>query len=139
MKFDELSSLTSASEMIGLQRSLPCEHFPKRRKFAQSYACLFGTTYKFKQSFSFMKILKNKLRSRSSHSSLKDCLLLSVTNLTPDITGLVKAKQSQSHIEVIYLFCLCIKLYLFKPLIVFIYYYQYFLKLIDQLKLKRAV
>jgi len=34
MKFDELSSLPSASEMIGFWRSLPCEHFPKMRKFA---------------------------------------------------------------------------------------------------------
>jgi len=111
MKFDELPSLTSTLEMIGLCRSLPREHFPKMRKFAQSYACLFGTTYKCKQSFSFMKIIKNKLRSRSSHSSLKDCLLLSVTNLTPDITGLVKAKQSQSHIKVICLFCLCLNFF----------------------------
>jgi len=62
--------------------SLPCEHFPKMRKFAQSHACLFGTTYKCEQSFSSMKIIKSKLRSRWSDSSLKSCLLLSVTNLT---------------------------------------------------------
>jgi len=98
MKFDDLSSLASASEMIALWRSLPCEHFTKMRKFAQSHACLFGTTYKSEQSFSFMKLIKNNLRSRRSDSSLKNCLLLSVTNLTPNITGLVKAKQSQkSH------------------------------------------
>ena len=42
-----------------------------------------------------MKIIKNKLRSRLSDSNLKNCLLLSVTNLTPNITGLVRAKQSQ--------------------------------------------
>jgi len=52
MKFDELSSLPSASEMIVFWRSLPCEHFPKMRKFAQSYACLFGTTYRREQLFS---------------------------------------------------------------------------------------
>jgi len=34
MKFAELCSLPSASEMIGFWRSLPCEHFPKMRKFA---------------------------------------------------------------------------------------------------------
>ena len=32
MKFAELCSLPSASEMIGFWRSLPCEHFPKMRK-----------------------------------------------------------------------------------------------------------
>jgi len=98
MKFDELSSLPSASEMIDFWRSLPCEHFPKMRKFAQSYACLFGPTYRHEQLFSFMKMIKNKLRSRVSDSNLKNCLLLSVTNLTPNITGLVKAKRRQkSH------------------------------------------
>jgi len=34
-------------------------------------------------------------KSRLSDSNLKNCLWLSVTNLTPNITGLVKAKQSQ--------------------------------------------
>jgi len=98
MKFDELSSLPSALEMICFWRSLPCEHFPKIRKFAQSYACLFGTTCRCEQLFSFMKMIKNKLRSRLSDSNLKDCLLLSITNLTPNITGLVKAKRRQmSH------------------------------------------
>jgi len=99
MKFDERSSLPSASKMIGFWQSLPpCEHFPKMRKFAQSYACLFGTTYRREQLFSFMKMIKNKLRSRLSDSNLKNCPLLSVTNLTPNITGLVKAKRRQkSH------------------------------------------
>jgi len=55
MKFDELSSLPSASEMIGYWRSLSCEHFTKTRKFAKNYACLFRSTYRCEQSFSFMK------------------------------------------------------------------------------------
>jgi len=98
IKFDEFSSVSSASEMISFWRSLPCEHFPEMRNLPQSYACLFGTTYRCEQSFSSMKMIKNKLRSRLSDSNLKDCLLLSVTNLTPNITGLGKAKQSQkSH------------------------------------------
>ena len=98
IKFDELSSLPSSSEMIDFWRSLSCEHFPEMRKFAWSYSCLFGTTYKCEQSLSFMKIIKKKLRSRRSESNLKNSLLLSVTNLTPNITGLVKAKRRQkSH------------------------------------------
>ena len=95
MKFNELSLFPSASEMIGFWRSIPREHFPQMRKLAQSYACLFETAYRCEQSFSSMKIIKNKLRSRLSDSNLKNCLLLSVTNLTPNITSLVKAKQSQ--------------------------------------------
>jgi len=62
IKFDELSSLPSSSEIIGFWRSLSCEHFPEMRKFARSYSCLFGTTYKCEKSLSFMKIIKKKLR-----------------------------------------------------------------------------
>ena len=71
------NSVPIASEMIGFCRSLPCEHFPEIRKFSQSYACLFRTTYRCEESFSFMKIIKNKLRSRLSDSNLKNCQLLS--------------------------------------------------------------
>ena len=95
IKFNKLSLFPSASEKIGFWRSIPREHFSEMRKLAQSYACLFGTIYRCDQPFFSMKIIKNKLRSRLSDSNLKICLLLSVTNLTPNITGLVKAKQSQ--------------------------------------------
>ena len=95
MKFNKLSLFPSASEMIGFWHSIPREHFLEMKKLARSYACLFRTIYRCEQSFSSMKIIKNKLRSQLSNSNLKNCLLLSVTNLTPNITGLVKAKQSQ--------------------------------------------
>ena len=98
MKFNKLPQLPSATETTNFWRFLLCEHFPELRKFAQSYACRFGTTYRCEQSFSSMKMIKNKMRSRLSDSNLKKCLVLSTTNLTPNITGLVKAKQSQkSH------------------------------------------
>ena len=113
MKFNELSLFPSASEMIGFWRSIPREHFPEMRKLAQSYACLFGTTNRCEQSFSSMKIIKNKLRSRLSDSNLKNCLLLSVTNLTPNITGLVKA-ESKVRLKLFMFILLCIKLILFK-------------------------
>ncbi|KAG7174262.1 General transcription factor II-I repeat domain-containing protein 2A-like 3, partial [Homarus americanus] len=35
MKFDELSSVPNASNMINFWRSLPCENFPELRKFAR--------------------------------------------------------------------------------------------------------
>ena len=98
MKFNELPLFPSATETINFWRSLPCEHFPEFRKFAESYACLFGTTYRCEQSFSSMNMIKNKIRSRLSDYNLKNCLVLSTTNLTPNITDLVKAKRSQkSH------------------------------------------
>ena len=94
VKFNEFSSFPSASKIIGFWQSLPCKHFPEIRKFAQRYVCLFGTTYRYEKSFSFMKTIKNKLRSRLSYSYLKNCLLLSVTNLILNITGLAKTKQN---------------------------------------------
>ena len=98
MKFNELPSFLRATKTINFWRCLPREHFPELRKFAQSYACRFGTTYRCEQSFSSMKMIKNKIRSRLSDSNLKNCLVLSTTNLTLNITGLMKAKQSQkSH------------------------------------------
>lgn len=98
MKFDELSSVPNASDMIKFWRSLPCENFPELRKFAQSFICRFGTTYRCEQAFSSMKLIKSKTRSRLTDSNLKNTLLLSVTNLTPRIEKLAKSKQPQkSH------------------------------------------
>ncbi|KAG7176726.1 General transcription factor II-I repeat domain-containing protein 2-like 2, partial [Homarus americanus] len=98
MKFDELSSVPNASDMINFWQSLPCENFPELKKFAQSYICRFGTTYRCEQAFSSMKLIKSKTRSRLTDSNLKNSLLLSVTNLTPNIERLAKSKQTQkSH------------------------------------------
>jgi len=38
-KFDALSSVPGAYDVINFWRSLPCENFPELRKFAQSYMC----------------------------------------------------------------------------------------------------
>ena len=46
-----------------------------------------------------MKSIMNKLRSQLSDSNVKNGLLLSVTNLTPNITDLLKAKQYHFSIK----------------------------------------
>lgn len=97
-KFHELSSVPSASDMINYWRSLPCENFPELRKFAQSFICRFGTTYRCEQTFSAMKLVKSKTRSRLTDANLKNTLLLSVTHINPNIEKLAKSKQPQkSH------------------------------------------
>jgi len=40
-----------------------------------------------------MKLIRSKMRSRLKDSNLKNYLLLSITNLTPNIKKLVKSKQ----------------------------------------------
>lgn len=94
-KFHELSSVPSASDMINFWRSLPCENFPELRKFALSFICRFGTTYRCEQTFSAMKLVKSKTRSRLTDANLKNTLLLSVTHINPNIEKLAKSKQPQ--------------------------------------------
>lgn len=44
MKFNELCSVLTASDVINFWRLLSCEHFPELKKFFQKYICRFGTT-----------------------------------------------------------------------------------------------
>ena len=98
MKFDLLSSLSSASETINFWRPLPCEHFLELKKFAQSYACRFGITYRCEQASSSMKSIINKLSSQLSDSNVMKGVLRSVTNFTPNIADMLKEKKYQwSH------------------------------------------
>lgn len=92
-KFDDISSDQNASDIINFWRSLPSEHFPELRKFAKNYICRFGTTYICEQAFSSMTMIKNKTRSRITDSNLKNSLVLSISNLTPNIERLSKTKQ----------------------------------------------
>ena len=97
-KFDELHLVQNARNTINFWRSLPHESFSELRTFAQSFVCRFGSTYRCEQAFSSMNLIKSKMRSQLTDSNLKNCLLLSVTNLSPDIQKLAKSKQSQiSH------------------------------------------
>jgi len=93
-KFDELTSVLGASDVINFWRSLPCENFAELRKFTQSYVYRFKTTYTCEKMIFFMKLIKSKTRSRLTDSNLKTSLLLSVKNLTPNIEKLVKSKQT---------------------------------------------
>ncbi len=98
MKFDELSTSPNASDIFNFWRRISYEDFSNLRKYAQIYLCLFGTTYRCEHAFSSMKMIKSKTRSRLTDSNLKNFLLLSVNNLTPNINSLAKSKQNQkSH------------------------------------------
>ena len=59
---------------------------------------LFGSTYTCEQVFSKMKYTKNHLRTRLRDDHLDDILLLSSTNISPDVDKLCKNNQKQvSH------------------------------------------
>lgn len=65
---------------------------------AKLMTSLFGSTYACEQLFSKMKYTKNQLRTRLSDDHPDDVLLLSSTNISPDVEKLSHNKQNQvSH------------------------------------------
>ena len=76
---------------------LPVAHFSKLRSFAQRMISRFGSTYRCEQSFSTMKIIKSKDRSRLRDSNLKNLLTLATTKVEPEITKLASRKQVHNN------------------------------------------
>jgi hypothetical protein len=97
-RYDELSAVPSASEMLMFWNMLPNENFENLRHFAQRYACRFGSTYKCEQTFSSMKLIKSKNRTRLTDQHLHNLLILATTDLKPNIEELINRIQPQkSH------------------------------------------
>lgn len=94
-RFAELPVVPSASDMISFWRLLPENDFEHLRSFAQRFVCRFGSTYRCEQSFSSMKLIKNKNRARLTDSNLNGLMILATTNLNPDIDKL--ASNIQLH------------------------------------------
>ena len=94
-RFAELPIIPTADDMILFWRLL------LESEFAQGYVCRFGSTYRCEQSFSAMKLIKSKNRSRLTDpikSNLNDLMILASTNLQPDIDKLADNIQPQkSH------------------------------------------
>lgn len=71
---------------------------PTLREAAIKVLSMFGSTWTCESTFSTMKVLKNKQRSRLLHENLERHLLCAVTNLMPRLTDLTKGMQCQvSH------------------------------------------
>ena len=69
-----------------------------------------------------MNRIKKKLRSQLSDSNVKNGLLLSVTNLAPNITDLLKTKQYQVSLKLVMFISPVHEIILFETNIKFIYY-----------------
>ena len=76
-------------------QSLSPELFPNVYTLAKRMAAVFGSTYICEQTFSRMKIVESKTRSRLTDQHLQDLLRLSTSNLTVEIDKLVAGKQPQ--------------------------------------------
>ena len=91
--FTTMQNTRTVAEVCSFWRALPVAHFSKLRSFAQRMISRFGSTYRCEQSFSTMKIIKSKDRSRLRDSNLKNLLTLATTKVEPEITKLASRKQ----------------------------------------------
>ena len=97
-RFDDMPAVPSATDMISFWSMLPVEQFGHLRSFAQRFICRFGSTYRCEQSFSAMKIIKNRNRARLADKNLSCLMMLATTDLRPDINKLASAIQPhKSH------------------------------------------
>lgn len=87
-KFLEIPASPTLNDMTQFWQMLPADKFQHLRSFAQRYVCRFGSTYRCEQSFSAMKLIKNKQRSRLTDDHLAALMTLAVTGLNPDIDRL---------------------------------------------------
>ncbi|XP_025086818.1 general transcription factor II-I repeat domain-containing protein 2B-like [Pomacea canaliculata] len=80
----------NSAKLVDFYKSLSADNFPHLRKFAMKMFSLFGSTYICEQSFSCMKINKNKYRGLLTDTNLEAVLRISTSNLNPDFKWIVK-------------------------------------------------
>lgn len=94
----ELPPIPTATDMISFWRVLPRSEFNQLRIFAQKLIYRFGSKYRCEQTFSAMKLIKNRNRASLTDKNLNGLMVLATTELQPDIDSLVANKQLQkSH------------------------------------------
>jgi len=97
-RFGEIPPVPSAADMITFWQLLPANDFRHLRSFAQRYICRFGSTYRCEQSFSAMKLIKSRNRTRLTDNNLNSLMILAVTEMKPQISKLASSHQMhKSH------------------------------------------
>lgn len=86
-----LKEMYTAGTLIEFYKSLSANKFPCMKRFAGKMFCIFGSTYICEQSFSYMKINKNKYRCSLTNLNLQAVMRISISNLTPDFKRIVKS------------------------------------------------
>ncbi len=66
------------------------------RKVFATILSMFGSTYLCEQTFSSMKLIKNKMRNRLTDSNLEAELRCAVTSLDPRIDSLVRSSTNRA-------------------------------------------
>lgn len=94
----ELKTKFSEVSLLDFYKNYLPEEMKALNNHALKTATLFGSTYLCEQSFSLMKQIKSRGRSRLTDEHLEGNLRIAVSNIEPDIDRLVKNRQCQvSH------------------------------------------
>lgn len=88
----------SSEEYADFWKLVPKENFPAITDLALQFLCSFGSTYVCEKVFSDLNYIKNKYRTSLTEQHIYDLVLLSTSNLNPNIGKLVQQKHCQkSH------------------------------------------
>ena len=88
----------SSENVIKFWKLIPKEDFPAMCDIALQISSRFGSTYICEKAFSTLTYVKNKYRSSLTASHISDLIILSTSNLSPDIDKLISKKSlHRSH------------------------------------------
>jgi len=96
-RFMELAVCLVTEDVCSFCNLLPDVDYASLRSFAQRMIIRFGSTYRCEQSFSSLKLLENRNRSRLTNVQLSNLMVLVTTLLQPDINKLASALQLQKR------------------------------------------
>jgi hypothetical protein len=82
---DELKEAFHSSTREKFYKCLSDFKFPNIKGLATKMSTVFGSTYICEQTFSIMKLIKSKFRTRMTNDHLHHCLRISVTNVPTDV------------------------------------------------------
>ncbi|CAI6377025.1 unnamed protein product [Macrosiphum euphorbiae] len=90
--------LQSSENLIKFWKLVPKEDFPAMCDLALQISSRFGSTYICEKAFSTLTYIKNKYRSSLTAPHISDLMLLSTSDLSPDIEKLLANKSlHRSH------------------------------------------
>lgn len=84
---------SNSMKLIDFYKSLP-DQFPRLKNLARTYISLFGSTYRCEQTFSSMKYVKSKYKSRLSDGHLKDILTIRHSSFKPELDKILNEKKN---------------------------------------------
>ena len=93
---DRLKSVYKNENLISFYQKLEDEDYPKLKENASILISIFGSTYICEQTFSKLKYIKSKNRSRLTDSHLENYLQIGTSNLKPNINEISLLKQAHT-------------------------------------------